>query len=58
MALHIAVHEDAGACGPPIGCALGCASYWCGCRGPYALCFAKSSKQLYKELDQEFNLRL
>lgn len=54
--LHITIHEDLGLCGAPVGCALGCASYWCACRGPYALLAAKSSIELQKEMERDFKL--
>lgn len=54
--LHITVHEELGPCGNTVGCLLGCGSFWCGCRGPYALLAAKSSKQLHEEMDRDHKL--
>ena len=31
--LCLDVREDAGACGPALGCVAGCAGFWCLCRG-------------------------
>jgi len=56
--LHISNHEEAGVCGPTLGCILGMCRFWCMCKGFLSLWWRKDSVQLKKEMEWKIDSRV